>query len=71
MRSLVAAAFDDPTLDVDLIPVTVLWGRAPNRKDSWLRILLSENWERVGRFRRLLSLMVNCRNLFVEFCEPV
>ncbi|GFE79020.1 glycerol-3-phosphate acyltransferase [Steroidobacter agaridevorans] len=71
MRSLVAAAFDDPTLDVDLIPVTVLWGRAPNRKDSWLRILLSENWERVGRFRRLLSLMVNGRNLFVQFGEPV
>ncbi|HEY0943160.1 MAG TPA: glycerol-3-phosphate 1-O-acyltransferase PlsB [Steroidobacter sp.] len=71
MRSLVAAAFDDPTLDVDLVPVTVLWGRAPDRKDSWLRILLSENWERVGRFRRLLSLLVNGRNLFVQFGEPM
>lgn len=71
MRRLVAAAADDPTLDVDLVPVTVLWGRAPDRKDSWLRILLSENWERVGRFRRLLSLLVNGRNLFVQFGEPL
>src|SRR5687768_9698242 len=71
MRTLVNAAIEDPTLDVDLVPVTVLWGRAPDRKESWLRILLSENWERVGRFRRMLSIMVNGRNLFVQFGEPV
>ena len=26
------------TLDVDLIPVSVFWGRAPDREGSWLRI---------------------------------
>jgi len=71
MRMLVDAAIEDPTLDVDLVPVTVMWGRAPDRKHSWLRILLSENWERVGRFRRMLSIMVNGRNLFVQFGEPL
>jgi glycerol-3-phosphate O-acyltransferase len=71
MRTLVNAAIEDPTLDADLVPVTVLWGRAPDRKHSWLRILLSENWERVGRFRRALSIMVNGRNLFVQFGEPL
>ncbi|MET0532898.1 MAG: glycerol-3-phosphate 1-O-acyltransferase PlsB [Steroidobacter sp.] len=71
MRMFVNAALQDPTLDVDLVPVTVLWGRAPDRKHSWLRILLSENWERVGRFRRMLSIMVNGRNLFVQFGEPL
>ena len=71
MRTLVDAALEDPTLDVDIVPVTVLWGRAPDRKHSWLRILLSENWQRVGRFRRMLSIMVNGRNLFVQFGEPL
>ena len=71
MRQLVAAAIGDRTLDVDLIPVTVMWGRAPDREGSWLRVLLSENWERVGRFRRFLSVVVNGRNLFVQFGEPV
>ena len=70
MRQLIAAAVADPTLDVDLLPVTVLWGRAPDKADSWLRMLLSENWERVGRFRRLLSVLVNGRNLFVQFGDP-
>lgn len=71
MRQLVAAAANDRSLEVDLIPVTVMWGRAPDREGSWLRVLLSENWERVGRFRRFLSVVVNGRNLFVQFGDPV
>lgn len=71
LRDLVAAAAADPALDVDLIPVSVFWGRAPDKEGSWLRLLLSENWDRVGRFRRLLSVIVNGRNLFVQFGEPV
>lgn len=71
MRQLVAAAAADRSLDVDLIPVTVMWGRAPDKEGSWVRMLLSENWERVGRFRRALSVLVNGRNLFVHFGEPV
>jgi len=71
MRALVAAVDADPTLDVELIPVSVMWGRAPDKEGSWLRLLLSENWDRVGRFRRLLSLIVNGRNLFVQFGAPV
>jgi glycerol-3-phosphate O-acyltransferase len=71
MRQLVAAAAADRTLEVDLVPVTVMWGRAPDREGSWLRMLLTENWERVGRFRRLLAVLANGRNLFVQFGEPV
>src|SRR5262245_53103675 len=66
-RQLVAAAANDRSLEVDLVPVTVMWGRAPDREGSWLGVLLSENWERVGRFRRFLSVVVNGRNLFVQF----
>jgi glycerol-3-phosphate O-acyltransferase len=71
LRQLVAAAAAEPTLEVDLVPVTVMWGRAPDREGSWLRVALSENWGRVGRFRRLLSVLVNGRNLFVQFGDPV
>lgn len=70
MRRLADAARADPSLDVDLLPVAVLWGRAPDKADSWLRLLLSENWERAGRFRRMLSVLANARNLFVQFGEP-
>jgi glycerol-3-phosphate O-acyltransferase len=71
LRQLVSAAVADPTLDIDLVPVSVLWGRAPDKEGSWLRVLLAENWERAGRFRRFMSVLVNGRNLFVQFGEPL
>jgi len=71
MRQLVAAVALDRSLDVDLIPVSVFWGRAPDREGSWLRIMLSQNWERVGRFRRFLTVLAHGRNLFVQFGEPL
>jgi glycerol-3-phosphate O-acyltransferase len=70
-RQLVNAAAADPTLDVDLLPVSVFWGRAPRHEGSWVRLVLTESWDRVGRFRRLLSVVINGRNLFVQFGEPV
>src|SRR5690606_29320962 len=36
MRPLVSAAVADPQLQVDVAPVTILWGRAPDKADSWL-----------------------------------
>lgn len=71
MRQLINAVSADPTLDVDLIPVSMFWGRAPDKEDSWLRLLLAESWDRVGRLRRTLSVVVNGRNLFVQFGEPL
>ena len=71
LRELVSAVNGDASLDVDLIPVSVFWGRAPDKEDSWFRLLLAENWDRVGHFRRMLSVVLNGRNLFVQFGEPV
>ncbi|MET0499331.1 MAG: glycerol-3-phosphate 1-O-acyltransferase PlsB [Steroidobacteraceae bacterium] len=71
LRQLVKVAAEDPTFDVDLLPVSVFWGRAPQKEGSWIRLLLAESWHRVGRFRRLLSVLINGRNLFVQFGEPL
>lgn len=71
LRQLVNVAHSDPTFDVDLLPVSVFWGRAPYQKGAWLNLLLAESWDRVGRFRRLLSVLTNGRNLFVSVGDPV
>ena len=60
-----------PDLDVQLIPVTILVGRAPDRQSGWFRVLFSENWVVVGRFRRLISLLLNGRGTIVQFAPPV
>lgn len=71
MQQFARRAYDDPQFDIEFLPVNVFWGRAPDKERTWLRVLLAENWERVGRLRRMLSVLVNGRNLFVQFGEPV
>ena len=68
---LVAAATAGPQFDVDLVPVAIFWGRAPHKEASLLRLLFTENWVLVGRFRKLLNVLVNGRNTLVNFGEPV
>jgi glycerol-3-phosphate O-acyltransferase len=66
--AVAAAAAGD--LDVDLVPVSVFWGRAPGKEGSWLRLMFSEAWSLVGPFRRFLSTVFNGRRTLVRFGEP-
>jgi len=60
-----------PDVDIQLVPVSIFVGRAPDRQEGWFRVLFSENWVVVGRFRRLLSLLLNGRSTIVQFSTPV
>ena len=57
----------DPNLDIDLIPVTVLWGRAPENEDSWLKLLFTDNWAPPSRFKQALNIALHSRETFLEF----
>lgn len=58
------------TLDVHLVPVSIFIGRIPDRQSGWFAVLFSENWALVGRFRRLLAVLLNGRNTIVCFAPP-
>ncbi|HXD36150.1 MAG TPA: glycerol-3-phosphate 1-O-acyltransferase PlsB [Rhodanobacter sp.] len=60
-----------PERDIQIVPVSIYVGRAPNRDTGWFRVLFSENWVMVGRFRRLLALLLNGRDTVVQFSAPV
>ena len=66
----VAAAGVDGALELDVVPVAVYWGRAPQREKSFLGLMFSENWALVGPFRRLLSIVFNGRSTLIRFGEP-
>ncbi len=70
LAAALAAAEADPAIELDIVPVAVYWGRAPQRERSWLRLILSEDWALVGPFRRLLSIVFNGRSTLVRFGEP-
>src|SRR5450631_3713235 len=68
---LVAAAAAHPQFDVDLVPVAIFWGRVPHKEASLWRLFFAEDWVLVGRFRKVLNVLVNGRNTLVHFGEPV
>jgi glycerol-3-phosphate O-acyltransferase len=67
LQAAVAAAARDPELQLDIVPVAVFWGRAPQRERSWLDLVLSESWALVGPFRRLMSVLFNGRATLIRF----
>jgi glycerol-3-phosphate O-acyltransferase len=68
---LLAAALRDPAFDLDLVPVSVFWGRAAPKEASWWRQLFSDDWVLVGRFRRALTVILNGRNTLLDIGAPI
>ena len=60
-----------PDLDIDLVPVAVYWGRAPQREASWFRLLLVEDWALTTRVRKAFQVLFNGRDTLIEIDDPV
>ena len=71
LRQLLDHVREHPDSDVRLVPVSIFVGRAPDREEGWFRVLFSENWVVVGRFQRLLALLLNGRSTVVRYSKPV
>jgi glycerol-3-phosphate O-acyltransferase len=67
LTQMSAALLRDPTVDVQLVPVTVLWGRAPGQQDSAIEALFADAWASVGPLRQLLIILVHGRQTRVSF----
>ena len=68
---LVEFASREPSFDLDLIPVAIYFGRAPEKEQSLWRLVFTEEWVLLGRFRKLLNVLFNGRNTVVYFGEPI
>jgi glycerol-3-phosphate O-acyltransferase len=71
LAQLTAAAAAQPDFDIDLVPVTIFWGRAPHKDVSLWRLLFTDDWVLMGRFKKLLNVVFNGRNTLVYFGEPI
>ncbi len=65
------AVADGRLEDVTVVPVSIYWGRAPDKERSILKLLFSENWAISGRIRRLFTILVHGRNVLVQFSAPI
>lgn len=71
LASLIRQTVADPTLDVQLVPVLILWGRSPDTQDSVLKALFSETWRPPGAWRQLLAILLHGRNVLVRYNAPI
>jgi glycerol-3-phosphate O-acyltransferase len=71
LADLIRATIADPRLDVQLLPVVILWGRSPGKQDSILKALFSETWRPPGAWRQLLAIVLHGRQVLVRYNPPI
>ncbi|MEE4217650.1 MAG: glycerol-3-phosphate 1-O-acyltransferase PlsB [Xanthomonadales bacterium] len=57
--------------EIQLVPVTILIGRAPDKETGLAKVFFTESWEIGGRTWRLLSSIINGRQTMVQFSKPL
>ncbi len=67
---LLDALEKNPELDIQLVPVTVLWGRAPEKEESWFKLLVTDSWATPSSLKQLVNIGVHGRQTFLEFHAP-
>lgn len=70
LHRVVARCFHDDDLDVQVVPVSIFWGRNPVKETSLFRILFADS-ENAGRFRKLLIVLAQGRRVLVNLGQPV
>lgn len=56
---------------VQVVPVSVFWGRSPDKEKSAFRLLFAETWERLGFLRRFFRTVVYGRQVLLQFSKPI
>ncbi len=70
-RRLIDAAGKNPSQELLLIPVAIYWGRAPDKERSLFKLLFSENWEIVGRTRKLFATLLHGRSTLLRISDAL
>ncbi|MCC1495634.1 glycerol-3-phosphate 1-O-acyltransferase PlsB [Alcanivorax sp. 1008] len=71
MEHLISALRKDATLDVQLVPVSVFWGRRPEKENSLWKIIFSDNWSAPGFLKKIVIVLTQGRQLLVHFSQPM
>jgi glycerol-3-phosphate O-acyltransferase len=67
---LVERAIGDPAYDVQLVPVSIFWGREPDKETSLFKLIFADSTQ-AGGLRKLFIILANGRNVLANFGLPV
>lgn len=74
LMRLTEATRASPDLDVQLIPVVVLWGRAPGKDDkesSIWKLIFAESWAPRGFFTQFFTILLHGRKTMLKLGQPL
>ncbi len=71
LAKLVKKAEENPSLEVQLVPVGVFWGRNPGREERSIMRLLFFDAEHAGILQKLFIVFAQGRSNFVNFGAPI
>ena len=57
--------------DVLFVPVTILWGRAPENEDSWYKALMADAWAKPTGIKQALNITLYGRENYIEFHQAI
>ncbi|WLF83980.1 glycerol-3-phosphate 1-O-acyltransferase PlsB [Moraxella sp. ZY210820] len=53
--------------DIHLVPISILWGRAPDKEDSLLKLLFTDTWATPNAMKQLMNIGLHGRDTYIEF----
>ena len=71
LMRLVQQAKADPTMDVQLVPVSSFWGRNPGREERSILRLLFFDADHAGALQKFFIILAQGRINFLQFGKPV
>lgn len=71
LEHLIESAAEHQELDIQLVPVSVFWGRAPDKENSLFKLLFADTWAVPGMLRKLFLILIQGRRTLVYFNDAV
>ena len=71
LQDLLQIVGNDADLDLQIVPVSVFWGRSLARQKNWIQVLFADTWALAGRTRRFFTILIHGRNTRLIFSQPV
>ena len=57
--------------NLTIIPVSFIWGKHPDKQQSFFKIIFSPSWRTSGSIKKFFKVIFHGRNLVVKFQEPL
>jgi len=69
LSDFITSFADNPDLQLQIVPVSVFWGRPLARYKHWLQVLFADTWAMAGRTRRFFTILIHGRNARLIFSQ--